>query len=261
MTNNQRLSDILGENSVLIPTLLKFSKKENLESFQNGTLYLNNFQYFKDLELEEQQRGQGDAFDLTLLMSEVDVQLRNPETDEVIITGRANVALESPEDYQRHVFCSTAITPDLLEVIEMKDNVATTRLVLPEELKLKALENFGDHVMLINAPAFFERLDKVQSETNISYVRNRVSYKDMSINRMSRIQAFNSGHISFYFEKDNFFAYQNEYRLLFPELVSDKPEIINIGSIKDFTNIIETETLINGELRFKINLYEKEPAN
>lgn len=253
----QRLNEVLALDDKL-PGALKFSTKQNLESLQNGTLYLNNFQYYKDIELKEKRKGQGDAFDVTLRVTDLDIILKHPETDEVLLKGKArNANMESPEYNQMHLFCMTGITTDLLEVINIKDNVATTRLALPEELKERALENFGDHVMIINVGQFMERVEKVCLEKGIEMTRKRVEYRDMSINYSDRMDAFNTGHVDFFFQKDTFFAYQNEYRLLFPELKSDKAEIIDIGSIKEFTTIIPTKKFIENELQFQFILQDQ----
>ncbi|WMX57436.1 hypothetical protein [Peribacillus sp. R9-11] len=257
MQKKQRLNEILAEDNKLRGAL-KFSSKENLESLQNGTLYLNNFQYYKDEELKEKRKGQGDAYDVTLRISDVDITFEHPETGEVLFKGKAsNSNLESKEDYQKHLFCMTGITSDLLEIVEIKDNVATTSLALSDELKEKALENFGDHVMLIDIGRFIERLEQVCVEEGIKVIGNRVEYRDMSINHSDRIKAFGTGNANFFFQKDIFFAYQSEYRLVFPELISDKAEIIDIGSIKEFTNIFTTKQFFEKKLQFKLTLTEE----
>ncbi|MCM3396773.1 hypothetical protein M3638_02830 [Oceanobacillus profundus] len=257
MKRKQRLNEILAEDNKL-PAALKFSSKKNLESLQNGTLYLNNFQYFKDLEIKEKRKGQGDAHDVTLQMSDVDLTFKHPETDDVLFKAKAkNANMESAEDYQKHLFCMTGITTDLLEITEIKESAATTKLVISEEFKEKALESFGDHVMLINAGRFMERVEQVCAEKSIPMVRKIVEYRDMSINYTDRIEAFGTGDVNFFFQKDNFFAYQNEYRLLFPELISNKAEIINIGNIKDFTTIFSIEDFFEYELQLRFHLTDQ----
>lgn len=55
MQKKQRLDELLTEDDKL-PCILKFSSKENLESLQEGILYLNTFQFFKELELNEKRK-------------------------------------------------------------------------------------------------------------------------------------------------------------------------------------------------------------
>lgn len=252
------LNEILGESNKLV-ALLKFSKKEHLESLREGNLYLNNFKYFRNLEKEEGKKGQGDSKDLTLVLNEVNYELKNMETSEVIFRGKAKQSfLESEEDYKRHVFCCTGITPDILEVIEVKDDVASARLILPEELRVKALDDFGGHVAFINSGIFFEKIRKACNDQGISMFSNIVSYKDMNINHSERIHAFNDNESSFFFEKDLFFKYQNEYRLVFPDLISDEPEVLKVGSLEDAITILSVEEFLNMELQFNFNLYKVE---
>lgn len=244
MVNHKKLNEIIKEDNKIIAGL-KFSSKKNLESLQSGTLYLNNFQYYRDLEVLEKRKGQGDAFDVTLKMSEVDITIKNPDTNEEIFKFKAaNTNLESKEYYQKHLFCMTGITPDLLEVIEVSGNTATTSLRISEELRMNAINNFGDHVMIINIGRFLERIKNVCERLDIPYIADRVEYLDMSLNHMGRIESFNSGNPKFFFQKDRFFAYQNEYRLLFPTLVSDEPKCIDIGNIAEFTSIISTRDFL-----------------
>lgn len=257
MQVKQRLNEILAKDDKL-PGILKFSNKKNLESLQNGVLYLNTFQFFKDMELEEKRKGQGDAFDVTLRVADVDLTFKNPETDEVLFKVKANSAnLSSAEDHCTHLFCMTGITTDFLEVLNITDGIATTKLVLPDELKEKALENFGDHVMFINAGRFTERVERVCADKGIKVIRNKVEYRDMSINYYDRMEAFASGDTKFFFQKDKFFAYQNEYRLLFPELISEKAEKIDIGSIEEFTHIMPTKDFFDHELQIQFHLTDE----
>ncbi|MEC3812951.1 hypothetical protein [Bacillus altitudinis] len=61
------LNEVLVDDNKIF-SLLKFSKKEYLEDLREGKLYLNNFQYFRDVDKEEKRKGQGDAYDLSLRM-------------------------------------------------------------------------------------------------------------------------------------------------------------------------------------------------
>lgn len=252
------LNELVDDSNVLV-ALLKFSEKEHLESLKNGNLYLNNFKYYKELESEEGKKGQGDSKDLTLIINDLDFSFSDSETKEVVFKGRAKQSfLESKEDYMRHVFCCTGITPDLLEVLELKGEVAKVKLVLPDELRIKALEDFGGYVAFINSGNFMKKINETCAEKGITYFSNKVSYLDMNQNHINRIQAFNNNELSFYFEKDLFFKYQHEYRIVFPDIISDDPETVNVGDIEDEISIISMEEFLNGELVFTINLYQKE---
>lgn len=258
MERNKMLHEIIDESNKMVYAL-KFSSKENLEKLQNGSLYLNNFQFFKDLELKEEQKGQGDAHDVAVRIFDAEITFKNPETGEVMLEGKAaSMKLEDNTFNKMHLFCMTAITPEQLKVNMIDDKgVAHTDLILSDELKQKALENFGDHVMLINIGLFIDRVEQICKDKGILVFRNKINYRDMSINHLDRMNSFSEGTVDFFFQKDNFFEYQNEYRLLFPELQSETPEIIDIGSIEEFTKIIPTKDFLEGEMQFKIQLENK----
>jgi hypothetical protein len=249
------LSDLLTENDKIIG-LLKFGKREHIESLQRGNLYLNNYDFFRKLEKESGKKGQGDAHDVSLIINNVEFELQNPETSQVILKGTAqNTILESKEDYERHLHCLTGITSNLLEVIENDGENAKVRLKLPDELREKATEDFGGYVAFINSGPFIDRIKEYCKQHGILFFGNMVRYIDMSINHSNRIKAFNENDVSIYFEKDVFFKFQNEYRLLFPEIISDVPETLQLGSLEGIVNIMSVEAFLNSDLIFNLKLY------
>ncbi|MDD9149244.1 hypothetical protein OYT88_11835 [Sporolactobacillus sp. CQH2019] len=247
------LSEIVRNPDKIIG-LLKFSKREYLESLLEGNLYLNNFQHFKDQELKEKRKGQGDAYDLTLKMSSVHIEIRDNATGMTVASGTGNALMESKEDYQKHVYCTTAITADMLEVLDIKDGRCSTKLIIPDELKIKAEETFGDSVMLLDVNDFVSKIRRYCDVNKIMLVHNIVDYKDMSKNHLSRFKAFNEEMPSFYFEKDILFAYQHEYRFVFPNIISEEPETLHLDKLKDSNIIVSIKQFLNSDIRFGINL-------
>ncbi|ASF29033.1 MULTISPECIES: hypothetical protein [Bacillus amyloliquefaciens group] len=136
------LNEVLIDNDRLF-SLLKFSKKEYLEDLRKGKLYLNNFQYFRDVEKKERRKGQGDAYDLSLRMDNIEWDLKDPASGAILINGRGNASMEYKEDYQTHVFCATGITSDYLEIVEEDEATIRVKLVFPKEFKQQVLDSFG----------------------------------------------------------------------------------------------------------------------
>lgn len=246
--NMTLLSERIGDNDSYLFGILKFSSKEHLESLRKGKLYLNNFQLYRDIEKKQKNKGQGDAHDVTLLLNNVDWELQGGHSN-VLYKSNGNVKLEYKEDYLTHVFCATGITANWLEIIHEDENLVKVKLVFPKEFKQHVLENFGDHVLIIaKNKDFFDLI----SAANISFDARKVTYRDQERLYRDRLYNFLHQKSERFFEKDNFFSIQNEFRIVFPDLISTDPEIIEIGNIEKITQLMSVEDLFNkGELTYK----------
>ncbi|WP_077701970.1 hypothetical protein [Virgibacillus dokdonensis] len=253
-----KLRELVPNDNKLIG-LLKFSSKKYLEDLSNGLLYMNQFKFFKEQEEKEGNQGQGDKNELALILNDVDWKLTPMESDNVILQGKASESvLRSDDDLQNHLYCATAITPDVLEVVSLdkETGIAKVKLVLPNEMVERAEKDFGDHVALINVGEFLERVDEAAKKKGVNVVTNIVRYEDQSINRSDRISAFNKGSLDLFFEKDNFFKYQNEYRLVAFGGDPSGPLQLELGDISEHLSIIKTKQLLENDLIFTILLEE-----
>lgn len=253
-----KLRELVPNDNKLIG-LLKFSEKKYLEGLSNGLLYMNQFKFFKEQEEREGNRGQGDKHELALVLNDVEWKLMPMGSDKVVLQGKASESvLRSDDDLQNHLYCATAITPDVLEVVSLDEEtgVAKVKLVLPDEMVEQAENVFGDHVALINAGRFLERVDEAAKKKGVNVASNIVRYEDQSINRSERINAFNNGSLDLYFEKDSFFKYQNEYRLVAFGGDPSGPLQLKLGDISEHVSIIETKQLLENDLIFTIRLEE-----
>lgn len=252
-----KLSELVPDHNKII-ALLKFSKKKHLEDLSHGLLYMNQIKLFKEQEEKDGKRGQGDKYELAVTINDVEWKLTPIGSDKVFLKGKASESIfRSDDDLQNHLYCATAITPDILEVVshDKETGIAKGRLVLPDEMVEKA-EEFGDHVALINVGAFLELVDESAKKKGIKVVSNIVRYEDQSVNRSERFNAFNKGSLDLYFEKDNFFKYQNEYRLVAFGGDRSGPLKLELGNINEHVSIIETSQLIENDLIFTIRLEE-----
>lgn len=239
--------------------LLKFSERKYLDSLANGLLYMNQFKFFKEQEEREGNRGQGDKHELALILNDVRWKLTPVGSDQVVLQGTASESvLRSDDDLKNHLYCATAITPDVLEVLSLdkKTGVTKVKLVLPDEMVAKAENEFGDHVAFINSGEFLERVNVAAKKKGVNIASNIVSYEDHSINHSARINAFNKGSLDIYFAKDNFFKYQNEYRLVAFGGDPSGPLELELGDISKYVTIIETKQLLEGDLIFTLVLNE-----
>lgn len=250
-----KLSELVSNNAVV--GLLKFSEKKYLESLSEGKLYMNQFKYFKELEEKDGRRGQGDEKELASSFKDVNFKLIKQGSKQVILEGSASeLILRNLGDLQNHLYCATAITPNMLEVLSYDEEtkIAQTKLCLSEKLIGQARDIFGDHVGLINAGKFLEKVDVAAKKSGVTITSDIVSYRNQCINSIEDIKNFHEATLKIYYEKDNFFEYQNEYRLVaFGGNISGALQL-ELGDIHEYVEIMKTEELFENDLTYTVPL-------
>ncbi|HBU81753.1 MAG TPA: hypothetical protein DEF35_08950 [Paenibacillus sp.] len=234
--------------------LLKFGNKQNLESLQKGNLYMKNLKFFIELEEKKQKKGMGDASEGSLIMNDVKWTLKDIHTDEVILqldakktSLRNNAVLNIP------VFCAMLIgEEDFEQVGEEVDGSIQTNLVFTEQQKEEMVNEFGDHVLVIPANHFMQRLQESLNEQGYQYATGPVDYLDYSINQQSRFIEFETGDPKLLFHKDLAFEYQKEFRLAILNQEIEDYLITNIGDLTDHTALIKSSDLLSGNYGLQI---------
>lgn len=102
------------------------------------------------------------------------------------------------------------------------------------------IANFGPKAILINPMAFLNKIDKAFKEQKIEYQADKISYEDLSINRMERIEGYRVPTTTPLFTKDVFFNYQREYRIVLLNKRVEKSYTANIGKLNDRKGIDDT---------------------
>lgn len=90
----------------------------------------------------------------------------------------------------------------------------------------------------------------VNEENDIHYTSGLVEYSDFSINMSNCMESFVNQDLSMFFQKDNFFKDQNEFRLVILNKDVEKNFEINIGPL-DF-GVVETDKLVNEQLKLQL---------
>ncbi len=253
--NNHKINK---SNKDYIFFLLKFGKRKNIESLQNGKLYMKNLKYFIDIEKEKAQKGMGDINEGKLVMNNIDFKLIDPKTKNILFQGYAEKAkLEIKEDHKKPVFCMSCIDFNSLEIEEETESTLVGKLIISERQKKEFINEFGDTVLLISFSDFINRITRVFKENNISFIADKVKYSDYSINYMDRLNSSIKQNEEKFFWKDIFFNYQKEFRIVILNKEVDNKFEIDIGSIKDFSKIVSAEEFLNGDFRIRINLKKK----
>lgn len=243
--------------------LLKFTNFP--ESLKQGNIYMNNFEYFKRVEERNQSRGQGDSLEATLLLNDIEWKMTPHGSEEPVIVAKASRAtFDNPEYLEKHLFCMTAITTNVLEVVDIDEEKETMRvkLRLPDKFMNEVSEEFGSYAALINAGPFIKRVEHAAHEQGIHLIKDLVDYQDFSINYSSRIHAFNEGNPSLFFKKDKYFEYQNEFRMvvLNGESEEDGHFEFELGSLDDLVTVVDIDTFLNSYMEFNLKLQKEDKS-
>ncbi|MEO2284880.1 hypothetical protein [Bacillus licheniformis] len=247
----KKLSDIPGfENRIFM--FAKFTPY--IDSLVDGNLYMNNFQYFIERELETGDRGVGDKYEVSNHYSDVYLRFYNNLTGELLTEGPVNkVYSQKEKDKRRPVYCMFCLHSGNLNVVGEDDDRYYTELDLTEEEKEKMINEFGDQGLCVEPYEFMERVKEAGKKEGFQIVNGPVTYDDYSINSSKRIDSYQQENNEIFFWKDNFFKNQHEYRIVITntERGIEDPLIFNIGDIGDISEKISAKEFF-GNCRFTI---------
>ncbi|CKE84589.1 hypothetical protein [Bacillus paranthracis] len=248
-----RLSSMKEYDNVLFG-FFKFSQRKFLEPLQKGNLYMNNFQYFIDLQKRTGEKGMGDLDEVAGIIKDADLTIYKEGTDEEIgkikverMNFRYNDFLQYP------VFCLFTIESDMLEIIEITDEYIDTEVRFTEEQKEQMAGHFGECALVMPPNLLRQKIEEVFEEQGIMYIDNKVQYSDFDINHGERIKSYLEGDISLFFQKDKFFESQREYRFVILNKKVEKNFEVNIGDLSEYTRIINTSDLLSGKYRIRVS--------
>ncbi|GGC97807.1 hypothetical protein [Pontibacillus salipaludis] len=234
--------------------LLKFSKREYLEMIQKGKLYMNNFEYFINLERETGIKGQGDKLEAANVMNDMILQVLDPGSHDIVGELEASQMHFRP-DYMKYIpiFCMTYIGPNDIEIIEESQEQMNAVINLNEDLRSRITQEFGEHVLVISPNEFIKKVMTMAERENLALRAGKVNYSNLSINDKERFDEFHSGNPALYFRKDKSFEYQNEFRLVLHGEHTKKPVIKDIGDISEVSKLMTVDQLLNNKIQVTFN--------
>ena len=236
----KRLQIHYGNSPIMF---LKFSNKvEHLEKIKAGSLYMNNFKYYIDLEEQSGKAGMGDKVEASLVMYDVDITVAPGESNEVTVYAES-IIIRDAATIHTPLFCMYAVTIDMLEILRISDDKVFCVLKFPEQQLESMKKDFGEHVLIIQAEPFIFKVEKTFREKKCSYALGYAQYEDYSILNTKRLKSHQERNSRLFFYKDNKFAHQKEYRIVVTgkQITEGCPELI--GSIESFSAIRNTKSL------------------
>lgn len=226
--------------------LLKFGQKEHMDAFfGNGELYLNTFDYFKNLE--DVGDGRADSceylFSLYSGTGVENLQLTINPSDGIafkpIVLNKnsiASVKLDCPDKKYSHLFCLSAVDVDWTQQNKQlvdRRNVADGK----------------DWVVFIKNPnTFRDRLFEYFRAYNLSAEAHFIEYIDPD-NHCGGMGCF---------KKFNSYAYQNEWRVAVRYKNTTEPQKIILGSLADIAyEPVYAPDLYSGPVDIVVNEVKK----
>ncbi len=217
------------------PIFCKFNPRDRLEALRDrGYLYLKNINYYIEEEKETLIKGKGDI-DEAVMFKSSKVKIFLPDTDIQIGEAKSGVAVNQLV-LRQPIYCMTY--KNITENIVAFDYPTFQASVSFDD----RLKEFGEYVLVIHdVGEFLKRVKEKLNKLGISFQHGVVKYRDtdhlyFDNNQVEMNTAFN---------KNPFFDYQSEFRILLNNEVEDH-YTFEIGSVKDISVLLETERLIAG---------------
>lgn len=231
--------------------MIKFKDNlDHLKSIQQGRLYMNNGNFFKELEEKTGIPGVGDKYEMAQKLNDVIIKFEDPVTMETItisdatsVTFRLNAHMKMP------MFCLTQIDYTSLRIVKEEDEWVDCALDFGSEEIDDIIKDFGEYALIINPYKFQERISKAAMKLNIPVLQKSVIYEDFNVPSKDRLMAQRNNDPNYFFIKHSEFAYQREYRVVLPSIQSETPYVLDIGDISDISHIMEARQLFNATLK------------
>ncbi|MGG1400276.1 hypothetical protein ABE288_21000 [Bacillus salipaludis] len=240
--SKKMLSDIAGyENAAF---LVKFVQQQFLDSLLDGNLYMNTFKYFIDLEKETNLKGVGDKLEVAHVVRTTNIQIIDPETNQVIANAGAGEMIERYNVMQKlPLFCFAKFKADQFVVVEENNESVAVKLDLSQEDQTAFLETFGDIAVLLPND-FIDKVEHALQQQGTEAAFGEVQYLDFNYRDSKRYKEFEDKSLNILFWKDNFFNYQREARIVITNKLVENSFILNIGDIRDKALVINAKEFL-----------------
>lgn len=210
--------------------LIKFQEEKYVRNLLDGKLYMNQLEYFVKKEATDGNTVVGDIYENCTVSNAYETPSGKP--CEFILKNAYS---------KSYAYClyGTCIDQESGIKFEQKEKLKT----------------FGNMALCIyNTDEFLRRVEKAALKEQYELFTDWIMYYDQkqpnTIEMMNNMILHNT---EAFLKRDDYF-YQKEYRIVinqkYDENCSDHIEL-NIGSIKDISEVVKTEDLLSGKIKLK----------
>lgn len=185
----------LKDEEKVISTFLKFSKKEYLEEFRKGKLYMNNLNYFKTFEKSEEIKDEDEGIKKFFPKGKYEISFTPYNSEKAFKTTPISDGVMRTNEYDDiNIFCMYTIYEEHLS--------SDFKISLSE--KIKKDKNY-DHYLFITEPAeFIKRINCSIKKIKPTYFHQR------PVEYMNKKEHYGEMGL---FKKFNNYEHQNEFRI------------------------------------------------
>lgn len=226
--------------------IAKFGNKEHLEQLQNGNIFFNAIQAYRD----DGTDYRGDSMEGKIPIDPTKIKILGKDGKDIFETfPRPDTVTQSLlGDENLMMFCAAAIT------VEVMDNVGGNKWHFKDEFK-SAIQNFGDYVLLFWSIDLLEHIELPtdSSGQRIGYDSGPILYRDLSDYDNTEEYRKTGSWLDRYFVKGLPYKNQNEWRVIIDG--EKEPLKANCGkgfllqtSSFEYSRLMKTAELLNGEI-------------
>lgn len=199
--------------------IVKFGRKEHLESLQKGQIYFNPISKFRD----DGTKYRGDSSEGTIPIDPSTIRINGHDFSDIILSASKS----NEGDDGLLMFCTAIINEKNLVLLDGE-------FVFSEGFK-KEMIQFGEYALLININEFAHKFTTKHKELRplLSYRCEKITYRDLnSFHELKNDNPYNkTNHVlDPYFVKSDKYANQNEWRLIVGEASNEKLKLNDDGS-------------------------------
>ncbi len=239
---------------------LKFCKEERFANdICNGNLFANTPEFFRELEMKNNERGQGDKNEGIISCKLTSISATDKKTLKEYKFGplqeRVSLDIKNKDDDKRPIISFVGIPLHEMSLKRIDLHHVEFEFPFAEDEYKHMSYFFGEYCVVVGGMALRQQIKEGFSEKcNIKYKFKQVEYNDP--NSVERLKAARKNK-SMLFCKDTDLSYQREYRLvIYDELPADhyfrigrlhNAEILPSSSLRNLGFSLEYSCKVKGK--------------
>jgi hypothetical protein len=241
---------ILKEYSIDPFIAFKFHKREYNQDTMDGRLYLNNIEFFRKLEEEQnEKRGIADKEDSCFVIQNGTIMVLGENHEWKHVVDFQNGREELCSNYL--LFCLYSLGREDIDEVYLSDdgkfiNVAY-RFTDTQKRDIKDHFQDADSVLVISNGNFLINIKRAAEKKGSKITGRKVVYRNNSheTEEYRNSRAENPQNMVFY--KDKFFESQKEFRILFEPMELRDGHYLYFEKVQNGMYLIDIEQAVNGK--------------
>jgi len=221
---------------------VKFTKAEYVDSLLAGNFYMNNLNFYIELENQSKRKGVGDKWEAAHVFQYDEMYYMDREENKVSkLVGKGELITRFEKVREVPVFCFSKFTANDYSLYEDTDEYMSFRLDIGNDIN--KFKEFGDTAVILPVNTG-ELLSKAANSKGIDSVFKEVKYGSFSERSLEKMNAIHKGSVDMFFEKHDMFKYQREVRLALYKTFVDSHFLLETQEIKEHSIVSSIEQFL-----------------